>query len=151
VPVKLYCVYSAQDDPKKCTAKKLQKFNLLEFRPKITAVPRRALVLDATAPRELTAEDRPQALQFGLVVLDFSWNNIENMPRRALQYGRVLPADPPILAANPINYSKAGKLSSAEALAAALIILGEGNQAKLLLSKFVWGHTFFELNYPELL
>jgi pre-rRNA-processing protein TSR3 len=151
VLVKLYCIHSNQDDPKKCTAKKLQKFHLLEFRPKITAVPRRALVLDATAPRELTTEDRPQALQFGLVVLDFSWNNIENMPRRALQYGRVLPVDPPILAANPINYSKAGKLSSAEALAAALIILGEGDQAKLLLSKFTWGHTFFELNYPDLL
>jgi pre-rRNA-processing protein TSR3 len=51
-----------------------------------------------------------------------------------------------LLAANPTNYSKLGKLSSAEALAGCLFILGYEDQAVQLLNKFKWGHTFLELN-----
>jgi len=150
MPIRLYCVNSNQDDPKKCTAKKLQKFRLLEFRPRLSAVPRKAIILDPTAPRVLSKEDGVQALQYGLVVLDFSWENLGKMLPRSMQNGRVLPSDPPLLAGNPINYAKLAKLSSVEALAAALIILGEVGQAKQILSKFTWGHTFLELNYPDI-
>lgn len=90
------------------------------------------------------------AAQHGLVVLDFSWENLARMLPRPTINGRVLPKDPPLLAGNPINYAKPGKLSSVEALAAALIILGEVIQAKEILSKFTWGHTFLELNYPDI-
>jgi pre-rRNA-processing protein TSR3 len=151
MPIRLFCVHSNQDDPKKCTSKKLQKFHLLEFRPKLSALPRNAIILDPTAPRILGTEDRPQALQYGLVVLDFSWENLAKMLPRPMRHGRKLPNDPPLLAGNPINYAKPAKLSSAEALAAALIILGEINQAKEVLSKFTWGHTFLELNFADLL
>ncbi|OLS16213.1 MAG: Ribosome biogenesis protein TSR3 [Promethearchaeota archaeon CR_4] len=150
MPVHLYCVHSNQDDPKKCTAKKLQKFHLLEFRPKLSAVPRNAIILDPTAPRMLSKDDGNQVLQYGLVVLDFSWENLAKMLPRSMRNGRVLPNDPPLLAGNPINYSKPSKLSSVEALAAALIILGESGQAKQILSKFTWGHTFLELNYSDI-
>lgn len=51
-----------------------------------------------------------------------------------------------MLAANPTNYSKLGKLSSAEALAGCLFILGYENHAVQLLNKFKWGPTFLELN-----
>jgi len=51
-----------------------------------------------------------------------------------------------MLAANPTNYAKLGKLSSAEALAGALYILGEKAQAVAIMDKFKWGHTFLELN-----
>jgi pre-rRNA-processing protein TSR3 len=57
--------------------------------------------------------------------------------------GRRLPA---MLAANPTNYAKLGKLSSAEALAGALYILGEKELAAKMMDKFKWGHTFLELN-----
>ncbi len=57
--------------------------------------------------------------------------------------GRRLPA---MLAANPTNYAKLGKLSSAEALAAALYILDEKKMATEIMDKFKWGHTFLELN-----
>ncbi len=143
-------MHSNQDDPKKCTAKKLQKFHLLEFRPRLSAIPRGAIILDPTAPRILSKEDAPQAFQHGLVVLDFSWENLAKMLPRPMRTGRVLPGDPPLLAGNPINYAKVAKLSSVEALAAALIILGEINQAKEILSKFTWGHTFLELNYSDI-
>ncbi len=143
-------MHSNQDDPKKCTAKKLQKFRLLEFRPRLSAIPRSAIILDPTATRVLSKDDASQAQQSGLVVLDFSWENLAKMLPRPMRNGRVLPSDPPLLAGNPINYAKAAKLSSVEALAAALIILGEITQAKEILSKFTWGHTFLELNYPEI-
>ncbi len=150
MPIRLFCVHSNQDDPKKCTSKKLQKFRLLEFRPRLSAIPHSALILDPTATRVLSKDDAPQALQHGLVVLDFSWENVAKMLPRPMRNGRVLPSDPPLLAGNPINYAKPAKLSSVEALAAALIILGEINQAKEILSKFTWGHTFLELNYPDI-
>jgi pre-rRNA-processing protein TSR3 len=57
--------------------------------------------------------------------------------------GRRMPA---LLAANPVNYSKLGKLSSAEALAGALFILGERDIAVEIMNKFKWGHTFLDLN-----
>jgi len=51
-----------------------------------------------------------------------------------------------LIAGNPTNYAKATKLSTVEALAGALYIAGFKDEAKKLLSIFVWGHTFQELN-----
>ena len=51
-----------------------------------------------------------------------------------------------MLAANPTNYSKIGKLSSVEALAGSLFILGHMDRATELLNKFKWGPTFLKLN-----
>jgi pre-rRNA-processing protein TSR3 len=51
-----------------------------------------------------------------------------------------------MLAANPTNYAKLGKLSSVEALAGALYILNEKELAAKMMDKFKWGHTFLELN-----
>jgi pre-rRNA-processing protein TSR3 len=53
---------------------------------------------------------------------------------------------PAMLAANPTNYAKLGKLSSVEALAGALYILNEKELAAKMMDKFKWGHTFLELN-----
>jgi pre-rRNA-processing protein TSR3 len=50
------------------------------------------------------------------------------------------------MAANPVNYAKIGRLSTAEALSAALHIMGFKSQARELLSPFGWGDTFFDLN-----
>ncbi len=53
---------------------------------------------------------------------------------------------PVLIAGNPTNYAKATKLSTVEALAGALYIAGFKEDAKKLLSIFVWGHTFLDLN-----
>jgi pre-rRNA-processing protein TSR3 len=53
---------------------------------------------------------------------------------------------PTLLAANPVNYAKPHKLSSAEALAAALIVMGFRETAVRLLGLFKWGDTFLTLN-----
>ena len=45
-----------------------------------------------------------------------------------------------------MNYAKLNKLTTVEALAAALYILGDIDAMTLLLTKFNWGHTFYTLN-----
>ena len=61
--------------------------------------------------------------------------------------GRVAPRVLPfLLAANPVNYGKARKLSTVEAFASALYIVGREGEAREVLSKFKWGHSFPELN-----
>jgi pre-rRNA-processing protein TSR3 len=49
-----------------------------------------------------------------------------------------------------VNFGKPFKLSTVEAFAAALYILGEMGQAALILNKFKWGHSFLELNAEPL-
>jgi len=55
-----------------------------------------------------------------------------------------------LIAGNPVNFGKATKLTTAEALAAALYIAGFKQEARELLSVFTWGHTFLELNHALL-
>ncbi len=57
---------------------------------------------------------------------------------------------PSLLAGNPTNYSKLGMLSSVEAVAATLYILGEKEDAKRFLSIYKWGPTFLTLNVDPL-
>ena len=53
---------------------------------------------------------------------------------------------PFLIATNPTNYGKPIRLSTVEALAAALVILGFEEQAKTILSKFSWGLNFLVIN-----
>ena len=57
---------------------------------------------------------------------------------------------PFLLASNPINFGKPFQLSTVEALASALFILGYPERAKEILGKFSWGHVFLELNKEPL-
>ena len=57
---------------------------------------------------------------------------------------------PALLAGNPTNYAVRGKLSTAEALAAALFITHFTTEAERILSLFKWGPTFLALNREPL-
>ena len=144
---KLYCLrFKGKEmgcSPKKCTAMKLNKFGLLKLIPKITGKLNKAILLNPFAQDELSIKDKPIALKNGLVVIDCSWNKIFKFKGFNSLNSRKLP---PLIAANPTNYGKWEKLSSAEALIAALFITGFNDYAELLLSKFSWGNQFKELN-----
>ena len=53
---------------------------------------------------------------------------------------------PDIVPANPVNSGKIGKLSTAEAIASAVMICGNKSQGEELMSIFKWGPAFLELN-----
>lgn len=137
--MKLLVYMFKQDDPKKCTAAKLVHFRMANS---IHRIPRKSMVLNPYSDTVLCKSDRE--LTDTITAIDCSWEKVNNTFKKNFPgINRRLPS---LLAANPINYSKIGKLSSAEALAGALFILGFDKQAFEVMNKFKWGHTFFELN-----
>jgi len=145
--ISLYIYHADQCDPKKCTGKKMSRFDLARLYDRVSKLPRSAILLDPMAEKAISPADDPG---YGIIVLDCSWEEVErifpelgklNLEHRALPF---------LLAGNPVNFGRPFKLNSAEAFAAALYILGKKEQAKKVLSKFNWGHSFLELNMEPL-
>lgn len=141
--MKILIYHARQCAPKACTALKLKKFNLAKVFYTPRNIPKNSLVLSPFAEKVISKEDN-KYFKNGLVALDCSWKKVaEVLKLRKTVQNRVLPL---LIAANPVNYGKANILSTAEAISAALYILGYQEEAKKMLSKFKWGPTFFELN-----
>lgn len=138
-------IYHAnQCDPKRCTGLKLKRHGLADVVKRTGSLPKRAIVLNPFAEIAFSPADRQRIQDFGLVALDCSWVHAKKvMSSHVRGTSRCLPI---LFAGNPVNYSKATKLSTVEALAGALYIAGFKEDAKKLLSIFIWGHTFLELN-----
>ncbi|MFW5937352.1 MAG: DUF367 family protein [Halanaeroarchaeum sp.] len=132
--------YEGDDDPEKCTARKLSRFDMAELHRSNRATPY-GVVLDPFAEQALSPADR--SVGDVLVALDVSWDTAEADGVELRGEHRALPY---LVAANPVNFGRPFRLTSVEALAAALIVLGERPHAEDLLSKFTWGETFLELN-----
>ncbi|KRY53041.1 N-chimaerin, partial [Trichinella britovi] len=132
-----------QCDVKKCTGRKLVRMGFVKslrlgsFWSGISLTP--------TASCCLKPQDREIILKYGIAAVDCSWHNIEGTAFGKLKckHARLLPF---LVASNPINYGKSCQLSCAEAFAAALFIVGFKEQSKTVMSKFKWGHGFFNLN-----
>lgn len=142
--IRLIALMEHEDDPKKCTAAKVVRFGLVKGTRDVKKIPRGAIVLDPEAEKALSREDSAAAARYGVVVLDCSWNRLSRFPR--IKSGLRHRGLPFLLAANPTNFGKPQKLSSAEALAASLFILGEPDRAEKLMSLFKWGQTFISIN-----
>ena len=140
---KLFCLHFNECDKKKCTALKLAKLNLIKIVPEIKGRIFNAILLNPFSNKELSASDRDAILKYGLVVIDCSWKRIFNVKEFNVKTSRKLP---PLIAANPVNYGKWEKLSSVEALAAALYITNFDVYGDLILSKFSWGSEFKAIN-----
>jgi pre-rRNA-processing protein TSR3 len=135
-----------QDDPFKCTAAKLVKFGLIR---EVRYVRKDTLILNPLADILLSRKDLK--ISSSICAIDCSWKQARNISRyRHFGYRGIDRRLPLLLAANPINYAKVGLLSTAEALAGALYILGYRIAAEELMNKFRWGHTFLELNHDVL-
>ena len=138
-------IYHAnQCDPKKCTGLRLTKQNRSELMRDMKRIPRAAVVLNPVSEKALSQEDKQSVLAFGLVGLDCSWKTAEEI--FAMSTHGVQRALPYLLAANPINTYKPVKLSTAEAISAALYIVGLVEEAEDIMSVFKWGHSFLSLN-----
>ena len=128
-----------QDDPKKCTAAKLIKFGLAK---KITKSRSNTVLLHPYSEKTLLSHEK--SLFTSITGIDCSWALAEQVfEKDFVGISRKLP---PLLAGNPVNYSKINKLTTVEAIAGAAFILGDEILSKTLLEKFNWGHTFLELN-----
>ena len=138
-------IYHAnQCDPKRCTGLKLKRHGLARIVTRTRFLPKRAIVLNPFSEIAFSPADRERVAEAGLIALDCSWEHAEKVLSHHIRgTSRCLPV---LLAGNPTNYAKLTKLSTAEALAAALYIAGFKDEAKQVLSIFTWGHTFFELN-----
>ena len=132
--IPVYVYDKGQCDPKKCTAKKMLKFGLAKEAKTISSIPKGAVVLSPFAEKALSPADAYSARK-GLVVMDLTWTNIEGFPRVRGAEERGLPY---LLASNPINWGRPMELNSAEAVLAALVILGEEEQASSFMGRFNW-------------
>ena len=145
-PIRLLVLHLNQDDPKKCSARKLAKFGLAELVKTPLKLPYGAIWLDPFGPHELSAEHKPALRAKGLGAVDCSWKRAAKAFRRSWRRRAMRVRLPPLLAANPVNYGKPHKLTTVEALAATLMLIGSREQAEALLAKFKWGPSFIALN-----
>ncbi len=115
---------------------------------KMKFLPKRAVVLNPFSKVAFSQADRQRIEDFGLAALDCSWEHAEKVLLKHVRgTSRCLPI---LVAGNPVNFGKPTKLTTVEALGAALYIVGLMEKASQLLSMFKWGHTFIEINRERL-
>ncbi|KPV63506.1 MAG: hypothetical protein AOA65_1254 [Candidatus Bathyarchaeota archaeon BA1] len=143
------CVYHArQCDPRKCTTLKLRRHGLVWVVHRVRLLPYGAVVLDPFSERAFSPADHDRIERRGLAAIDCSWIHADEVFELSMRgASRCLPY---LIAANPTNYGTPTKLSTAEALAAALYIAGLREKAERLLSVFKWGPHFITLNHKLL-
>lgn len=141
--------YEGNDDAKKNTALKMKRKGLAELVERVDEIPPHSVLLDPFAEKALSAEDVPLVVTSSLAAFDCSWETAEQMLPRARR--RLEPrALPYLVAANPVNFGKPTKLSTVEAVAAALYIYGRPEQAEACLGVVNWGPRFLEVNREPL-
>ncbi len=151
--ISVHAVWLAQDDPKKNTAVLAGKRGDLKLHKNLRTLPRRGIILEPLCGKVFGPEDHDVLLeQHGSIVgLDCSWAHIESSVEQVMKKTRLQPRMLPLLlAANPVNWGKPGRLTTAEALATVLYLIGRKEQAKEVLGAFRWGKRFFELNQEPL-
>ncbi|MFX0091336.1 MAG: DUF367 family protein [Candidatus Hodarchaeota archaeon] len=148
----VFIYHANQCDRKKCTGWRLLRNKEVITQISISrvgkrSIPRKSLILNPVAPQALSPADRTLVLTGGISVLDCSWKLAETFFNWKFAHSRALPY---LVAANPVNYGKPWKLSTAEALAAALYITGFPKAAENTLRFFNWGEHFLTLNAEPL-
>ena len=147
--MKLFVYHANEDDPKKCSAKKLAKFGYVKIETNIRKTPRDTILLNPFAEKSISREDIEIANKNGLLAVDCSWKNVErsfdflnkrNKPRSI----------PFLIAVNPVNYGKPFKLTTLEAFASSLYILDEVKLSEEILNLYKWGPHFLKLNKEPL-
>ena len=149
--MRLWLAVAEEDHPKACTGRRLLRRGLalplgLERRPRHPPI-----LLDPHAPVPLSPVDRAAAVTGGVLGVDCSWNRLRargGYPPELAGLGRlrVRRRLPLLLAANAQHYGRLAELNTAEALGAALFVLGEPDRARTVLDVFPGGDSFEALN-----
>ena len=147
--MELYAYDAGQCDPKKCTAKKLARAGLIKPVKELRRIPYKTILLAPIAKKALSPADTQSPSS--ITVFDCSWDKIGSFEDTLRKLKRKKRALPYLIAVNPVNYGRPFILSSVEAFAAALFILGEPEHAQQILNTFKWGHEFLRLNREMLL
>jgi pre-rRNA-processing protein TSR3 len=143
-PLRITIYHAAQDDPKKNTALRLKRRGFARIVSRTRFLPKRAIVLNPFGEIAFSPSDKERIQQFGLAAVDCSWEHAQKvMSTHVKGTSRCLPI---LIAGNPVNFGKLTKLTTAEAIGAALYIAGFKKESEELLSIFTWGHSFFEIN-----
>jgi pre-rRNA-processing protein TSR3 len=137
--------HTGQDDPKRNTAIRLGRAGKARLVDQVGKCPEHAVLLNPFAKKAISREDLEDMRKNGLLALDCSWKQAEEAfpVLRGRTRSRALPF---LVAANPVNYGKPFVLSTAEALGAALWIVGETRRARDLLKAVPFGQAFLEVN-----
>ncbi|MFZ2071926.1 MAG: DUF367 family protein [Halobacteriota archaeon] len=144
--MQLYVYDAGQCDPKKCTAKRLERAGVIKSVKRLRKIPYNTILLVPTVKKALSPADTAKSI----TVLDCSWREISNFDNSLRKLAVKKRALPYLIAANPVNYGRPFILSSVEAFATSLFILGEQEQSRSILGKFKWGNEFLRLNEERL-
>ncbi|MDP7388424.1 MAG: hypothetical protein QF746_05975, partial [Candidatus Thalassarchaeaceae archaeon] len=79
--LRIEAIHLDQDDPKKCTAKKLERAGLIKCKSRISMAPKRGILLDPLTDRILSPSDLGLIEGGSIVALDCSWKKIEDSIR----------------------------------------------------------------------
>jgi len=150
--VPLHVIHLNQDDPRKCTARAMHSRAHAVLHEHPRDAPRRGILLNPQAGRLQGPEDNGLLDRGGsIVALDCSWKSIERalaqVSKHSMLEGRTLPV---LLAANPVSWGKPGRLTTAEALCASVIISGRWEQGRRIITPFSFGDEFLSLNASPL-
>ena len=147
--IKLIVYHMKEDDPKKCSAKKLHKFGFVKLETNIRKIPKGAILLNPFVKKSFSKEDLKTAIKHGIIAIDCSWENAEFSFDflNKICTSRALPF---VIAVNPVNYGKPLKLSTLEAFATALYILDDIYRVKEMLNLYKWGPQFLKMNKEPL-
>ena len=151
--IPVHAIWLAQDDPKKNTVVSASKRGDIKMHKRFNTVPRKGFILEPLCGKVFGPEDHEVLLNNGgsIVGLDCSWAHIEESVEQVMKRTKLQPRMLPLLlAANPVNWGKPSKLTTAEALATILFLIGREEQARRVLGAFRWGERFFELNKEPL-
>ena len=127
----------------------MARFKLVKLVTSPKRIPKKGILLNPFAQQALSCLDLKSSQKSGLVVVDCSWKNVETTFAQVSE-GMISRSLPFLVAVNPVNYGKPFQLSTVEAFAAALYILGEVAQAKQVLSLYKWSPYFIQLNHEYL-
>ena len=143
--MRLIVYHVNQDDPKKCTARKMERFGLAKIVRKVDRIPRKAIILNPFARIPFSRLDREISSRFGIAAIDCSWKEVERAFSKLSRFPnqRSLPFLIPV---NPINFGRPSKLSTLEAFIACLYIIGEDQLVERLSGLYKWSPHFLEIN-----